>query len=496
MKTAPSVQCPACNKTLPLKGIPKHVYHCSQWATVIGTSPKEFHWDRHYQRGLFAPGLVPGVDWVRCEVCAAAGREERFLRMMDHLKRVHGLTEVAYQERYPGASVRSPRVAERRVATVRARYGTDNVFQLAEVKDKSRATMKKLYGAENALQSPEIRARVATTNQARYGAENPFASDRVKEKIVETNRLKFGFDNPNQAPEVIKRRMETNRQRYGTDHYLLTEEFRAKFAASSQTRWGTDHPMKSEKGKKIWEEANLEKFGFRTALCDPEVQRRAYETNLANHGGKHSQQCPEVLAKARATWVEKYGTDNPSKVEAVKQRIKDVWVGKYGVPFPPQSLWTGREQAFPNGLEKKVGAMCPAPVAYAGDGSYWVRCKGADRARNPDFVVLTPDQLAAYRAGAELNTFRVSAVLEAFGDYWHGPAKTGKSREAHAEDVLAYYEACGLQCLILWENDVKRHPLQVADRIQRYLSGVVREWVTAPEAAPLGAGGVEGLLGL
>lgn len=469
------VSCPACKKPLPIKGIPKHVSGCKSWAEKIGSSPSEFNWDLYFKRGPYADGLVEGTDWVRCQVCFSLGKDLRFRRMMDHLKKIHALTEESYHALHPGAPVRVAETAQRRETTVRTRYGVENVFQAAEVKGTIRDSMIRNHGAPSPLQVPSLRAKVAATNRERRGVENPFASEGVKAKIRETNLEKYGVENPNQSPEVIARRIETNRQRYGVDHYFTRPGYPEEYQASSLERFGATHPMKSDEGKSLCFASIQETYGVDSVFQIPEVQRRAYLTNLANHGGQHSQTRPEVLAKARETWLEKYGTDNPAKVEAVKARIKEVWVGKYGVPFPPQSLWTNRDQSFPNGLEKSVLALLPAYVVYAGDGSYWVRHKGASRARNPDFVILSPEQLEAYRAGALLNDQRVYGVIEAFGDYWHGPEKTGKSREEHAEEVLSYYQKAGLTCLILWEGDLKKHPQQEGVKIRKFLSRLVSD---------------------
>lgn len=457
---------------MPIKAIPKHVSACSRWIEVIGSPPSEFNWDLHYKRGVYADGLVEGVDWVRCLVCAEQGQDFRFKRMMDHLRKVHALDEAGYRSLYPDALVRVAGTAQKRSETVRSRYGVENVFQAEDVKQKSRDTMLVKYGADHPLRVPEIQKRVGETNLLRRGVENPFASPEVQEKIRASNLERFGVENPNQSPEVIARRVETNRERYGVDHYMQTDLFRQSYVETSIREFGVPHPMLSDKGKEAWENGCVKAFGVRNPLSVPEIFRKSYETNLSNHGGQHSQTRPEVLAKARETWLEKYGTDNPSKVEAVKAKIKDVWMGKYGVPFPPQSLWTNREISFPNGFERKVIDLVPAHVVYAGDGSYWVRQAGSSRARNPDFVVLTPEQLKAYLGGADLNTLRTFAVIEAFGDYWHGPERTGKSREAHKEEVLFYYEKCGIRCFILWESELKSHPSRVAERIQRFLSQV------------------------
>ena len=465
------VLCPACNKPVALKGIPKHTNGCPQWKAVIGVPSSEFNFDKHFKRRLYAEGLVEGQDYVQCRICPTDVRQKRLL---DHLKNVHGLDESRYNAAYPGAPVRLSSTYAKRQATVQERFGVDNVFQAAEVKEKSRETALREYGVEHAQQAPEVKARRAETNIERYGVENPFAAPEVQEKIRETHLERRGVEYPNQDPAVIAKRVETNLERYGVEHFVERPDFQEEFKRASQLRFGTDHPMQSDAGMALFTTAIQEKYGVDNPLLLPEVQKRAYETNLANHGGKHSQQCPEVLAKARETWMEKYGFDNPSKVEEVKIRIKEVWMGKYGVPFPPQSLWTNRTQSFPNGLERAVIAMSPVNVVYTGDGSYWVRHKGASKARNPDFILLRPEQLKAYQEGTPLNDLRTSATMETLGTYWHGPKITGKSRAAHAEEIELYYGRANITCLLLWEDEVKSHGKRVAERIQRFLAKWLR----------------------
>jgi hypothetical protein len=394
----------------------------------------------------------------------------RFKRMMDHLKKIHTLTEESYLASYPGALVRVAGTAQKREKTVRSRYGVENVFQAQEVKQTIRDSMIANHGAPSPLQVPAIRAKVAATNFARLGVGNPFASPEVQAKIRETNLVRFGVRNPNQSPEVMARRIETNLERYGTDHFFERPEFHDEYKAISQERFGANHPMQSEEGRKLCFASIQRGYGVDSVFQLPEVQERAYASNLANHGGQHSQTCPEILARARETWLEKYGTDNPSKVESVKQKIRDVWMAKYGVPFPPQSLWQGKSHPSPNGLERKVQGLSPSCVLYTGSGSYPVRHPKTSRLRFPDFIVLTPDQLEAHQNnGVALKEFRTPAVIEAFGDWWHGPEKTGKSREAHLDEVRIFYLACGIRCLIVWENDVNKRPQAVGERIHRFL---------------------------
>ena len=464
------IPCPACGKMLPPKGIPKHVNGCPKWATVIGVPPSQFNFDQHFKRGLYADGLTEGQDFVACLACGFRAK-----RLMDHIKNVHGLTEGAYQESYPEALVRLPSTLEARKKTVQARYGVDNVFQADPVMAQARETSLTRYGVEHAAVAPEVQARRAATNRERYGHDNPFAASDVQSKIRETHLARRGVAYPNQDPAVVEKRVATNRERYGADHLFNVPGFRESFRLVCLTRFGADHPMKSERGRAIWRTGVRRKLGVDNPLSRPDIWQKSYQTNLANHGGQHSQTCPDVRAKAQATWLEKYGVDNPSKAEVVKARIKEVWLGKYGVPFPPQSLWFNRAQSFPNGLEKQVIQMAFRCLVYAGDGSYWVQAPGESRARNPDFVVLSGEQVGAFRDGADLNGLRTFAVVETFGDYWHGPAKTGKERTVHAAEVRGYYRRAGIDCLIIWESEVKKHPKRTAERIALFLIACGRD---------------------
>jgi hypothetical protein len=461
---ASTVNCPACDKVIAAKGIPKHTNGCPAWPLKFpGVPPSKFDFNRHFRRGLWGEGLTDQQDYVRCLLCESTGEPEfRALRLFDHLRRVHNEGTVqGYLSRFPGSLVVAPVSRAGREATVKARYGVTNVSKAPEV--------QKLLRANNRSQDLLAQTKRKVTNLARYGHENPFASTEVKDRIKDTLMQKYGVENPQQAAEIRARTEATSLERFGAKNYVETPEFKVKFKAASQAAFGTDHPMQSEEGQRLCFAGVRARHGVDSVFQLPHVQQKAYTSNVNNHGGVHSQQVPEVLEKARKTWLEKYGVDNPSKVEEIKIRIKDVWMGKYGVPFPPQSLWTNREQRFPNFTEMALQTLCPVNVVYAGDGSYWVRAAGESRARNPDFVVLTPEQVRAWQGGAKLNDLRTYAVIEMFGDYWHGPKRTGVDRETHKNAVIDYYKRAGITCLVLWESEIKAHPMRVAARIRTFL---------------------------
>lgn len=216
MKSLHAVECPACKKTLPTKAIPKHVSGCRSWSSAIGIPPSEFNWDAYCKRGPYADGLAEGTDYVRCLECAQSGRDSRFKRMMDHLKKVHGLSEAEYVAKHPGSAVRVAGTAQKRAATVKARYGVGNVFQAGEVKDKIRDSMSAKYGAPTVLQVPSLRKRVEDAVEARYGVRNVFAVPDMRDRLRKMSRDRYGVEYFTQAPEVIARRVATNMKRYGS----------------------------------------------------------------------------------------------------------------------------------------------------------------------------------------------------------------------------------------------------------------------------------------
>lgn len=214
MKSLHVIECPACKKSIPTKAIPKHTGGCPSWATVVGLPPAQFNWDAYCKRGPYADGLAEGTDYVRCLECEP--RDVRFKRMMDHLTKVHGITEAEYVARHPGAAVRIAGTTQKRESTVKARYGVVNVFQSNEVKSKIRNTMIVHHGAPTVLQAPGLRKRIADTNAVRYGHTNPFGSPEVQAKVRQTNLATYGVEYPNLSKEVIARRIETNMMRYGS----------------------------------------------------------------------------------------------------------------------------------------------------------------------------------------------------------------------------------------------------------------------------------------
>lgn len=457
-----STHCPACKKVVKAKGLPLHIKACPEWDAKIGVPSSEFNFDEYFQRDLYEPQLIENVDYLSCKICGY-----RKKRIADHVKKVHGYDAKDYRAKY-NALTSIPKTNEKRKATVKERYGVENVFQDESVKEKIKETTLDRYGVENIAHNDEVKEKRKATNLKRYGAENGFASEIIKERIKKTNLERYGVENPNQSVEVLQKRIETNLERYGVKHYVETDEFQEKFKETSLERYGVEHPMMSDEVKQNHKQTMVETHGVEYPSQVPWYDQKSKATYFERYGVKHPLRRSDFLDKSRATCLERYGVDNPSKAQEVKDRIIQIWLEKYGVPFPPQSLQSTFD--FPNKLERHFDSITPERLVYAGDHSYWLKHTGASRARNPDFIYLSESQYESYVAGIViLNDLRVSKVVEVFGDYWHGESKTGKSNEEHEAEVVDYYARCGVDCLVIWEGDIRSDEESVIVKVESFL---------------------------
>lgn len=63
----------------------------------------------------------------------------------------------------------------------------------------------------------------------------------------------------------------------------------------------------------------------------------------------------------------------------------------------------------------------------------------------------------------------VTKVVEAFGDYWHSRIITGKAPFDHESEPVAAYANVGLDCLVVWESEVKGNPDGIRERLRVFL---------------------------
>ena len=321
---------------------------------MIGIPPSQFDFDRHFQRGLWAPGKVEGQDYVSCRICHAGGTEVRVKRLADHLKRLHnGLTRSHYEAKFPGAPVVAKGSEAQRVETTRAKYGVDNIGQSEEVKERTRQASREKYGVEHHLQAEGVKQRRAETNLERYGVVNVFASEGIKDKIRATNLERHGVENPQQAPRIRRRMEQTNAARHGASSFLHSPAWYLELARKRAERERLHRedliasgayeicPHCDEAFTKVtsrhkaicegWpdtqgpepclcghESTSLTQMKRHQGICvvwqtrdaDAVARARRLRTNLDRFGVENPMQSDEVRAKASATNLERYGAES------------------------------------------------------------------------------------------------------------------------------------------------------------------------------------------
>lgn len=143
---------------------------------------------------------------------------------------------------------------------VKDKFGVENVFQLEEVKEKSRQTKLEKYGDEN-YNNPESQKETlferhgddfyfkmavdrVQTFRDKYGVDHPLQSEEFRAKRRQTNQERYGVDNVSQDSEIKKRRKKTYRERYGVDNPSQVEEFKEKKKQTSLENFGVTHHLK------------------------------------------------------------------------------------------------------------------------------------------------------------------------------------------------------------------------------------------------------------
>lgn len=114
---------------------------------------------------------------------------------VEHSSQIPGIYEkrnLTHIERTGFSIAEDPNRIQKMKNTWIEHYGTDNIYNVKEIKEKREQTLLQNYGVKNPFSSNIIKEKIKQTNVKRYGVENVFASDVIKEKIYENNIKKYG----------------------------------------------------------------------------------------------------------------------------------------------------------------------------------------------------------------------------------------------------------------------------------------------------------------
>jgi len=143
---------------------------------------------------------------------------------------------------------------------VRGRFGVDNVFQLENIKQKSKETKKERYGDENYHNSDKkvetlydrygegyfknLSDSLKEKFLKEHGVEHPLQLDEFKDKMKQTNLDKYGVENVSQVEEFKEKRKETMMELYGVENASQNEDIKQKKKDTSMKNFGVSHHLK------------------------------------------------------------------------------------------------------------------------------------------------------------------------------------------------------------------------------------------------------------
>ena len=197
--------------------------------------------------------------------------------------------------------------------------------------------------------------------------------------------------------------------------------------------------------------------------------------------------------KREATHLERYGYANPFSNPKVQDKIGETNQRRYGVSYPMQNenVFIRQQESAHNGpsaLELFFDEHTCAQCVYTGFGGRYVRTKTGVhkygrliKDLNPDFMILPSNvlesALAASKEHRKLSSekHRSKYVVELLGDYYHSKEVIGVEPEEHVGEIMAAYKSAGIECLVLWENDVMNRWESIRPMVDAWIEKAVRD---------------------
>ena len=195
-----------------------------------------------------------------------------------------------------------------------------------ERKKKANKTKIEKYGSLENAYSTMIENQKATLKE-KYGVENVSQIEGLSEKRGNTLKKKIE-ENPNFWEERNRKGNQTKIEKYGSlekANLAMRESLRRTCLEKYSTTNVMEVPEFKEKLHKTWEEKKLENPNY----YEP-IKQKIENTLIEKHGSLEEAKKVRKI-KREKTCLEKYGFITPLQNEEVKQKIKNTIKERYGV---------------------------------------------------------------------------------------------------------------------------------------------------------------------
>lgn len=127
--------------------------------------------------------------------------------------------------------------------TIFNKYGTENIWDVQEIKDKRVINCLNKYGVKNVNQLKEIKDKIKKTTQLNYfnSCKNKTQEPLIDKKQIIFNKYgTYTFQNSDYIKNKIK---QTVLERYGVDHISKSKEILELKRKNSMNKYGVEYPI-------------------------------------------------------------------------------------------------------------------------------------------------------------------------------------------------------------------------------------------------------------
>lgn len=134
--------------------------------------------------------------------------------------------------------------------------------EINDINNKRMLSVREKYGVDYVSQCDDVREKIKHTNLKRYGAESPFQNNDIKDKIKKSNIENLGVEYPMQNKNVQKKSQETNLKKYGVKFIGESKKIQEKIKQSNLKHFGTEYPFQDESIKNKIKEKEINKLNL------------------------------------------------------------------------------------------------------------------------------------------------------------------------------------------------------------------------------------------
>jgi hypothetical protein len=325
-----------------------------------------------------------------------------------------------YQKQVKASYKSNPRnktVYKRIQRTWEKNYGTKNLFDVPEIKEKRLQTYIDRYGETHPWKNKKIMEARDKTWEDKYGGR-PMSSKTVRAKVKETTRRKYGVDCVFQSEEIKEKARATNRKNFGSDYPMQDEEHRKEKIKACRKKRGVDNPMQDPRVREKNRETTLKRYGVENAFQAERFKEKSKRTMLRRYGAEHNMQVPEFFEANQNSRHKRHKIEVKGKIfsyQGYEHYALKILVNQLGIPVDhlttrpkhQHKVWWGRAKEDPKSKGHRY--YTDIRIKHRGkDISIEVKCLYTLGFYNlQEFLGVKAKAKAAYDAGVDLRVWVV-----------------------------------------------------------------------------------------